>query len=73
MSAGIRSPADNNTTSPTVTFVENIFVCFPFLITVVFTDTKFFSFSAALLDLYTSKNSSKVLTVIKIRITMILA
>lgn len=50
-SAGIRSPALSKITSPTVTSEVGIFVSFPFLTTSALAETKFLSFSAALLDL----------------------
>ena len=72
-SAGIKSPAESFITSPIVTWSSGIFSSFPFLITVVLTETIFFSFSAALFDLYTSKNSKKELITIKTSITIMFA
>ena len=72
-SAGIKSPAFNKTTSPTVTSEDGIFASLPFLITSVLAETRFFNFSAALFERNTSINSSKVLAIIKIRITIIFA
>ena len=72
-SAGIKSPADKIIISPIVISSKNTFFSFPSLNTVDFTATNFFNFSAALFDLNTSKNSSKVLTSISIITTIILA
>ena len=72
-SAGIILPADNKTMSPKVTFLTGIFISLLSLITVVVVSTISLNFSAALLDLYDSKKSNKVLAVTKIAITIIFA
>ena len=72
-SAGIILPADNKTMSPKVTFLTGIFISLLSLITVVVVSTISLNFSAALLDLYDSKKSNKVLAVTKIAMTIIFA
>ena len=59
--------------SPKVTFLTGIFTSLLSLITVVVVSTISLNFSAALLDLYDSKKSNKVLAVTKIAMTIILA
>ena len=72
-SAGIIEPLDNKTTSPIVILWIGILIFFPSRITDEVVPTSSLSFSAALLDRNSSKNSKKVLAVTKIKITIILA
>ena len=72
-SAGTKLPADNKTISPTVISFTGISFFSPFLITVPVVATNCFNFSAALFDLYSSKNSKSVLVITKTKITIILA
>ena len=72
-SAGIILPAESTTISPKVTWLIGIWTSFPSRITVVVVATICFNSSAALLERYSSKKSSKVLAVTKIAITIIFA
>ena len=66
-------PADNKTVSSKTTFFIGILICCPSLITVAVVATISFSFSAALLDLYSSKKSKRVLAVTRTAIAIIFA
>ena len=66
-------PADKLTISPTVTSFIGISFSSPFLNTFTVVATSSFSFSAALFDLNSSKNSNNVLVIINTAITIILA
>ena len=72
-SAGIMLPAERTTISPKVISFIGTWISFPSLITLVVVETKAFSFSAAWLERYSSKNSRRVLAATKTKITIIFA